>query len=148
MGRAAHGTLLRYGDGAATEVFATLSEVRDISGGLETLDTEDVTHQASTMEEVVGTILRGNEVTFQVNHNPRNAGHAALRTDQQNKTLRNFKLAIPGATATGDFDILAFPAIVTTMSPSYAVAGALVSDVGLKPSTTLAAYTTATSATG
>ncbi len=148
MGRAAKGTLLRYGDGAATEAFATLSEVRDINGGLETLDTEDTTHQASAMEETVGTILRGNDLTLQINHNPRNAGHAALRTDQQNATLRNFKLAIPGATATADFDICAFPALVLGLSPSYAVGSALFADVTLKPNTTLAVYSTATSATG
>jgi hypothetical protein len=147
MGRAAYGTLLRAGDGAATEVYTTISEIRDIAGGLESLDTEDMTHQQSTAEEVVGTVLRTNEITFQINHDPRNATHVAIRTDMQNRTLRSLKIARPAATSSAVWDICSFSGYYTNISPSYAVTGGLVADVTIKQSG-IASYTTATSATG
>jgi len=149
MGRAAKGTFLKIGDGGATESFTSVYEVRDMSGGLEAIDTEDTTHQLSALEEVVGTVLRSNEFTLQVNHNPRQATHstAGLRGDLHAGANRNFKLGSPAATCTG-WDILNFTALVKSMSPSYALGSALFADVTLKPHTTIPTYSTAATATG
>jgi len=149
MGKAAKGTTLRIGDGAATEAFTTVYQVRDISGGGESIDSEDVTHQLSDMEEVVGTIIRGGELTFQVNDNPRNATHstAGLRGDLRAGTDRHFKLNRPASTSTG-WDIVAFTALVQSLSPSYALGSALFADVTLKPHTDLATWSTAPTSSG
>jgi len=149
MGKAAKGTLLKIGDGGATEAFTTIYQVRDISGGGESIDTEDTTHQASVKEEIVATVIRGNELTFQVNDNPRNATHstAGLRGDLRAGTDRHFKIARPASTSTG-WDILGFTALVRNLSPSYALGSALFADVTLKPHTDLETWSTAPTSSG
>ena len=64
-----HGTLLKVGDGASPEVFATIAEVKDISGPGTTLSTEDATnHDSGGWREPVPTLLEGGEVTFDLNY--------------------------------------------------------------------------------
>ncbi len=150
MGRAAKGTVLQIGDGAATEVFSSINEVRDISGGGLTQDTDDTTHHGSTIEEVVPTIVRTQEVTFTVNHNPRHATHGAtgatsLRQALLDQLSRNFRLYTPAATDTGAADLLAFTGYVTAYSLAEPVTGALTADITIKPiGPTAATYSTAT----
>lgn len=144
MGKAAKGTLLKIGDGAATsEAFTAINEVRDISGGGLGLDTEDLTHQTSPVEEVAPTVVRTEEVTFQVNANPRHATHstAGLRGDLVDRTERNFELVRPASTSTAG-DALSFTGYVTGLSPAYAVTGGLVQDVTLKPHRTVPTWST------
>ena len=126
------GTLLQLGDGASTEAFATIAEVLDISGPDLTLDTEEVTSHSSTdgWDEHVATILRGGEVTFDVNFVPAGATHsyaAGLLKDMTDRTLRNFQLVLPD----GDTTTWAFSAYVTKFPLSAPVAGALRSSVTL-----------------
>ena len=134
MAISAFGTLLQIGDGAApAEGFATIFEVRDISGPSLASDTVDVTSHDSTggWEEHVATILRSGEVTFDVNYEPTETTHDAttgLLGDMVARTLRNFQLVFPdGLTTTWEFS-----AFVTGFAPSEPVAGELSASISLK----------------
>ena len=134
MGIAAFGTLLKIGDGGSpTESFTTIAEVTDISGPELGLDTEDITNHSSTggWEEVIPTILRSGEVSFEINYDPAGATHDAstgLIADMVAKTKRNFQLIFPDTGTT----TWSFSAYVTKFAPSEPVAGKLAASVGLK----------------
>jgi hypothetical protein len=130
---AGFGTLLKVGDGGATEAFTTIGSVMDISGPSLGVDTAEVTNHSSTAayEEFVATVVRTGDVTFTVNFDPALATHAygsGLLEDMENKTKRNYQLVFPDTAAT----TWAFAAFVTGFSPSAPVAGALTADVSLK----------------
>ena len=143
MGKAAKGTLLKIGDGAATEVFTNIYEVRDISSVGTTLNTAETTHHSAAMEEVVATYHVGSEIGFQVNINPRNATHSTdgLEGAHKDKTDKNFQLVVPAATSTAG-DQLAFNGFVTGISAGYAVGGEEVADVTVKIHKTLPVWST------
>lgn len=135
MAISAFGTKLQIGDGTAppNEVFTDIAEVLDISGPALALDTEDTTSHGSTggWEEVIGTVLRSGDVTFDVNFIPTEGTHNAatgLIKDMVDKTKRNFKLIFPNAAST----TWSFAAIVTGFSPSEPVVGKLSASVTLK----------------
>lgn len=101
-GKSSFGTLLKIGDGATSEAFTTVAEVRDIKGPALELATEDMTNHSSTdgWEESIGTILSGGDVQFELNWILAHATHsfsAGLLKDMVNRTLRNFQLVIPAA---------------------------------------------------
>jgi hypothetical protein len=135
MGISAFGTLLKKGDGGDPESFTTIYEVLDIGGPSLKLDTEETTNHSSTggWEEVVATILRSGEVTFEINYDPAGATHDAstgLIADMVARTLRNFQLVFPDTGTT----TWSFAAYVTGFEPSEPVAGKLSASVTLKPS--------------
>ena len=90
--KSSHATLLKIGDGGGSEVFTTIAEVLDIDGpGLE-LATEEVTnHDSGGRREYIGTLLDSGEIEFELNYFSHST-HDSLRTDQTNKTVRNFQL--------------------------------------------------------
>lgn len=97
MAHAAIGTKLKIGDGGSPESFTTIAEVVDISGPALSVDTADATHHSSSgdYEEVVPTVIRSGEVSFDINYLPTDSTHDAtdgLLNDLENKTLRNFEL--------------------------------------------------------
>ena len=133
MGIAAFGTLLKIGDGGATEAFTTIAEVQDISGPGISVDTEDITNHSSTAsyEEVVATVIRSGEVTFDINYDPVGGTHDAstgLIADLEAKALRNFQLIFPDTGST-QWD---FAAYVTGFEPGAPVTGKLNAAVSLK----------------
>lgn len=94
------GFLLQKGDGAAPENFTTTTEVKDITGPGVKVDTTDVTNQSSPggWEEVMPSIRRGGEVTFDCHFQPADATHNAstgLQADLINRTSRNWRIIIP-----------------------------------------------------
>lgn len=114
----AFGTLLKIGDGGGPEVFTSIAEVVTIGGPSLSMDTADVTHHESPggWEEVVGTILRSGEVSFDVNFIPTHATQNAatgLLNDLENRTLRNFELVFPDTGNT----TWSFAALVTGFEP-------------------------------
>jgi hypothetical protein len=129
------GTLMKIGDGQATETFTTIAEVLDINGLGISLDTEDATNHSSTdgWEEVIPTILRTDPITFTIQFIPTNATHSystGLIGDAASRTLRNFQIVFPDAAAT----TWTAACYVRKVSPSAPVAGKLTADVELKPS--------------
>lgn len=135
LARWAFGTLLQIGDGAGTEVFTTIAEVKDIDGPEVSLDTEDVTpHDAvDGWEEIIPTILRSGEVTFDLNFVPSNTQHGdfsnGLMGLAKSRTLRNFKMVIPSSP---DEYVWEFSAYVIRMGHAYPVGGAMNAGVTLK----------------
>lgn len=129
----AFGTMVKIGDGGGPENFTTIAELMDIKGPKFKMDTEDVTNHSSTgaWEEVVGTILRSGEVTFDLNFVPQNATQSyssGLLRDMVNKTKRDFKLVFPDVGAT----TWAFTALITGFEPEMTVKGKLKASITLK----------------
>jgi predicted secreted protein len=129
----AFGTLVKIGDGGGPENFTTIAELMDIKGPKFKADTEDVTNHLSTgsWEEVVTTILRSGEVTFDVNFVPQNATHSyssGVLRDFNNKTRRNFKLVFPDVGNT----TWAFAAFITGFESEAPVKGKLKAAITLK----------------
>lgn len=127
------GSLLKIGDGAGTEVFTTIAEVMDITGPSISLDTEEVTSQTSAngYDEHIGTILRGGDVTFDINYGPTDGTHdetTGLISVMNAKSLNNFQLVMTDAGTT----TWSFAALVTGFEPAMPVAGALRASVTLK----------------
>lgn len=129
------GTLLKMGDGASSETFATIAELRDITPPELSSDIEDVTSHSSTggYEEVLPDgVLKTGEVTFEINYVPTATTHnatAGLIKDWKNKTKRNFQLVF----SDGGGSTWAFAAYVTKVAPKAPVKGILRADVTLKP---------------
>ena len=127
------GHLLKIGDGAGTEVCTTIAEVLDVNGPDLSLDTEEVTSQTSAngYDEHIGTILRGGEVTLDINYIPTDGTHdesTGLISVMQTKTKNNFQLVMTDSgTTTWDF-----AALVTKFSPTAPVVGALRASVTMK----------------
>ncbi len=123
-GLSSFGTFLKLGDGASTETFATIAEVKDIKGPGLSLDTEDVTSHSSTAGwvERIGTLLDGGEVSFDMNWLPADDTQsytAGILLDMKNRTKRNFQLVVPAATTL----TWAFTALVTKFEPDLKVKG-------------------------
>ncbi|MFO7537618.1 MAG: phage tail tube protein [Chloroflexota bacterium] len=127
---AAFGTFLKIGDGAGTEVFTTIAEVRDIKGPNITLNTADVTnHDSQGWKEIIGTIIDAGEVTFGINFQPTEATHddsTGLLSDLLGRVKRNFQLVFPDTTT------WTFTALVTNFNPDEPVQNELTADVTLE----------------
>ena len=127
------GTLLKIGDGAATEVFTTIAGVMDISGPTQSLGTQEVTPQTApnSARVFIATLLDGGEVTFDINYEPAGATHdqtTGLIKVQTDKTLNNFECVFPDAATT----TWSFAAFVASFEPTAPVDGALTASVTLK----------------
>lgn len=127
------GTLLQSGDGAQPEVFATVAEVKDITGpGMES-DSIEVTNHSSpgAWREKISGLLDGGEVTFDVNFLPGDATHdhqTGLISDFLARAVHNFRLVWPTAAE----DWVVFPARVSGFEPSAPVDDALGASVTLE----------------
>lgn len=119
--KSSHGTLFKVGDGGGTEAFTTVAEVLDISGPSTTLNTEDATnHDSGGWREPIPTILEGGEVTFELNYY-KSASQTSMRTDQTNRTKRNFQVVLPLTVP----ETLSFAGYVTGFEYSAPVEGIL-----------------------
>ena len=129
---AAYGVLLKIGNGATSETFTTIAEVRDISGPELELEAKEVTsHDSGGWREYIGTLLTGGEVSFDLNFIPSNATQnysAGLLKDMTDRTKRNFQIIFPTTSPT----TWAFTALVTAFKPSAAVEDELTAEVSLQ----------------
>ncbi len=128
---AAFGTTLYKGtSGAGTAI----AQIKTISGPELSLDTVDVTSHDSTdgWEEVVGTILRSGEVTFEIEYDPAGATHkyaaGGLLYDYVQKTANTYTLVFPDAGSTE----WSFSALITGFNPGMPVDGDLTASVKMK----------------
>jgi len=103
----AYGTLLKIGDGADPEVFTTVGEVQSISGPSFEIQEVDVTTHGSAAAgsymESRPTLIDPGSVEFDINYVPDDATHIAIRTAALAKTVKNWKLELPGAVQTISF---------------------------------------------
>ena len=128
---AAFGTTLYRGTSGGGTAYVN---VMDISGPGLSADTEDVTSHDSTgaWEEVIVTILRSGEVTFDIAYDPANATHknaaGGLIADFVSRASTTFTLVFPDTGATE----WAFTAFVTGFEPTAPVGGSLTASVTMK----------------
>lgn len=126
------GTLLKIGDGGATEAFTTVAQVGDISGpSLSASQTEVTNHSsAGNYREFVPTFLEPGELTASIFYDPADATHdpsTGILADYEARTLRNWQLVFTDTGTT----TWAFAAYVTGFSISAPVDGALTADLTL-----------------
>ena len=102
IGTSGFGTLLKAGNGASSETFATIAEVKNIKGPAITLEMLDATHMESPngFREWLPSFKDSGEVTFTLNFLPASTGHKAITTDLYARTKRNFQLVFPNTGAT------------------------------------------------
>ena len=129
---AAYSALLKIGNGATSEAFTAIAEVRDIEGPELELETKEVTsHDSGGWREYIGTLLTGGEVSFDLNFIPTDATHsysAGLIDDMVTRTRRNFQLVFPDSEST----TWEFAALVTGFKPSAGVEDELAAEVTLQ----------------
>ncbi len=126
------GTLVKMGDGATPETFATVAELLDIKLPNWKLNTEDATNHSSpnAWGEKIATIKEGDDLTFQIQYVPSDATHDAssgLLSHIDAADLVNFKVVLPDVGQT----TWSFSAFVTAFGATAAVRGKLTADVGL-----------------
>lgn len=130
----AYGTLLKIGDGGTPEVFATIAEVRDISGPSLSLATEETTTHSSapaSWRDHMATLHDAGEVTFDVSFVPTHATHnptTGLLKAFADRRRTNFQMVFPDVAAT----TWRFAAFVTGFEVGAPVEGILTASVTLK----------------
>jgi len=124
------GTKLKMGDGASPEVFTEIAEVSNVSGPGISLDTIDVTHDASPggYKEYAAGLLDGGEIKLELNFLPAEATQAGLLATLGSRAAKNFKLVFPDTPAT----TWSFAAFVTNFEPSAPADGKLGASARLK----------------
>lgn len=96
----AFGAQVQMGNGGGPEVFTTIAEVLDIGGPELTRDTEDVTpHDAvDGHEELIATLRRTGQITFDVNFVPSHATHGpnagGLVNTYQTQERKNWRIVL------------------------------------------------------
>jgi Lambda phage tail tube protein, TTP len=133
------GFLLQVDDGTSTGPgtghFTTVAEAKEIHALPLSVDIQDVTNQSSPggYEEVVPTIRRSGETTFDVNFLPYDATHDSVTGLQyllNNKIRRAFQLIIPNQA--GGATMPRWTAFVTGFDITAPVAGVLGAAVKMK----------------
>jgi hypothetical protein len=105
QGIAAFGTLLKIGDGQASESFATIAEVTNIDWSGLKAGNVDITNHSSTgrFKEIAPTTIDPGTVKFTVNFLPNaiTQGYTTgLVRDMVAQTLRHFQLVFPNVAPT------------------------------------------------
>lgn len=93
-----HGTLLQVGDGATTEVFATIAKIKDIGGPGLNRGTHDASTQTTDWSESVPGLKKGGQITADINFIPTDATHnstSGLLADFVAGTKRNVRIIWP-----------------------------------------------------
>lgn len=129
-----YGTLLKKGDGGTPETFSTILEVTKLNAPKLSLKEEDATsHGSNGWEEVIGTIIKGDDISVECNWVPtdptQNATTGVLAA-LLNRSKGNWKLVLPNASQT----TFTFAAIVKSFEGDAPVDGKLKCSFTLKPS--------------
>lgn len=122
------GMTIKRGDGATTEVFTTIPEVRSINGPDGSASEIDVTDLSSTAREFRMGLKDEGSITLDMMYIPANTVHAGLRADRASRTLRNFKLQFTDVPAT----TWSFAAYVQGFSVANDVDGVTTASVTLR----------------
>lgn len=124
----AQGLVIKRGDGAVTEAFTAIPEIKTFSGPGGSASVIDVSDLDSTGKEKRMGLKDEGQLQFTINYIPGNAVHAGLRTDRTNRTLRNFQMVFTDTTAT----TWTFSAYVLGFSVAGAVDGVVEATVTLE----------------
>lgn len=88
----AQGTVLKRGNGASSEIFTSIGEIKSIQGPSGTANLLDATHLESTAKEYVLGIPDEGEIRITMNWVPSSTQHQGLITDRLNRVKRNFNI--------------------------------------------------------
>jgi len=132
----AFGTLLKIGNGQSPEEFATLAELRSVSGPSISADTlETTTHNTPTpWKRFITGLLDGGEISADINFNPSEPTHSATQgilAIMQARLCRNVQIVFPDDANTTwvapcivtAFEMSADPADILSASLTLKVAG-------------------------
>jgi len=113
-----------------TEAFTIVAEVKSISGPNTQTAVVDVTHMLSdnNTREFLPTLIDPGDMSFNVNFLPGNATHSGIRTDQKNRTKRNWKLIYTDSAAT----TYSFAGYVTGCNITAEIEGVLMAALTIK----------------
>lgn len=110
------GTAFKRGDGASSETFTAIAEVKSINGPNLTRGTVDVTNLDSTggYKEFIPGFRDGGEISLDMNFTQ--AGYADLLTDLETDSTVNYQIVHPAAGGAGQFD---FAGLVTGINITH-----------------------------
>ena len=106
--RSAKGTLMKLGNGATPEVYATIGQVRSVSGPTPKATVQDVTTHSTSgnwMEKLATLIDPGN-LSFPINYDNSDATHmfaTGLWADMIGLVVRSFQTIFPASMGTLKF---------------------------------------------
>lgn len=123
------GVVIKRGDGTGSpETFTVIPEVISFDGPGGSGNVIDVTDLSSLAKEKRMGLHDEGQLTLEINYIPDNTVHADLRSDRENRTLRNFQIVFTDTSDT-TFDFAAF---VTGFSISGGVDGVVTASVTLE----------------
>jgi predicted secreted protein len=125
-----YGTLLKIGDGGATETFTTIAEVRELECPGPERDEIDVTNHSSpnSYMEFIGSLIDPGEVVATVNWIPSNATHTKIDSYFADGDVHNFQIVYPVTPSVTD----SFAAFVKSVKPDAPINDALTSEITLR----------------
>lgn len=121
-------TTIAYGDGAATEAFTSVGQVRDISGPSYEANAIDVSHRGSTTRAFVAGMIDAGEVTFDVVFDPDLATHGATGLRSFIGTKKNWRISLPDTSPT----LITFSAVMTGFELASPMEDAISANITLK----------------
>lgn len=100
--RSAKGTLQKIGDGASSETFSTVGQVRSIAGPTTTATVQDVTTHSTSGNwmERLATLIDPGSLSFAINYDSADATHqfaTGMWADMIALTVRNFQTVFPAS---------------------------------------------------
>lgn len=127
----AKGTLVKLGSGTSPETFATIGQVRSVSGPTTKAEVVDITTHSTAgfWREKIAVLIDPGDISFPINFDAEDASHAwatGLWNLFINLTKRNFQVIFPNAAGK-----LEFEAYVTNHSFSCPVDNVLSADISL-----------------
>lgn len=97
--RSGYGTLLKRGDGGAPQTFTTIYGARSITlNGMQTDKVETTTHSsagAGAFREYMVTLIDPGTLEFEINYDPADVTHIAIKNDWLNRTTRDWQIVLP-----------------------------------------------------
>lgn len=129
----AFGTLVRIGDGAVSENFTTIAELKSISGPSLSADVIDVTvhNLGAPWRQFISGLIDAGEINFDIHFIPQDTTHSyssGLLNDMVNRTRRNFKIVFPDVGTT----TWTFSGIITSFQMNADPADALTASCTIK----------------
>lgn len=113
-----------------TEVFTTVSEIKNLAGPQREQAIIEVTHMESpnSYREYIASLLDAGEVTFGMNFT-NVTSQANVISDLESRTVRNFQIVFITAAATKTFS---FACLITKVDHSFDMEAAIMANVTLK----------------
>lgn len=123
------GTLLKRGDGAGIEVFATIGGVGDIDGPKEEVKMEEYLAHDHTDRTIrrYPTVVDNGVISFPLYWDPADAIHILLRGDFEARSKSNYQLV---ESFTGG-ETAAFAAYISKLGKAYPIEGLMTCEVEL-----------------